>query len=380
MASRPVRIANVSGYLGDRYTAVDEAMAGDPVDVLMGDYLAEITLAALAAAAGRGGPGYVAYALDQLTPAPARDRPPRGPGRHQRRRVRPGRDGAGAARPDRGGGLSLRVAHVAGDGVFDRLADFHADGHGLEHLDTGAPLKDWGFAPITANAYLGGFGIAAALAAGADVVVTGRVTDASLTAGPAAWWQGWGPDDVDALAGAVTAGHVIECGAHATGGNFSGFRSVPGMLRPGFPIAEVAADGSSVITKHARDGGTVTVDTVTAQLLYEIQGPRYLNPDVTVHLDTVRLSQEGPDRVAIGPVTGSPPPPTAKVAVFAPSATRSPRCCSAPLPTSRARWSCCCATSCARRWRATSTLWRSPRSVSRRSTRRPSGRRPSRSG
>lgn len=318
MASRPVRIANVSGYLGDRYTAVDEAMAGDPVDVLMGDYLAEITLAALAAAAGRGGPGYVAYALDQLTPHLPEI---------ARRGIRVvtnagGFDPAGMARELRGriaaAGLSLRVAHVAGDGVFDRLADFHTDGHGLEHLDTGAPLKDWGFTPITANAYLGGFGIAAALAAGADVVVTGRVTDASLTAGPAAWWHGWGPDEFDALAGAVTAGHVIECGAHATGGNFSGFRSVPGMLRPGFPIAEVAADGSSVITKHARDGGTVTVDTVTAQLLYEIQGPRYLNPDVTVHLDTVRLSQEGPDRVAIGPVTGSPPPPTAKVAVFAP--------------------------------------------------------------
>ncbi|OLL71947.1 hypothetical protein Ae168Ps1_0320 [Pseudonocardia sp. Ae168_Ps1] len=215
-------------------------------------------------------------------------------------------------------GLDLRVAHVAGDGVFDRLADFHADGHGMEHLDTGAPLKDWGFEPITANAYLGGFGIAGALAAGADVVVTGRVTDASLTAGPAAWWHGWTPDDHDALAGAVTAGHVIECGAHATGGNFSGFRAVPGMVKPGFPIAEIAADGSSVITKHAADGGTVTVDTVTAQLLYEIQGPRYLNPDVTVHLDTVRLTQEAPDRVAIGPVTGSPPPPTAKVAVFAP--------------------------------------------------------------
>ena len=111
---------------------------------------------------------------------------------------------------------------------------------------------------------------------------------------------------------------MIECGAHATGGNFSGFRTVPGMIRPGFPIGEIAADGSWVITKHARDGGTVTVDTVTAQLLYEIQGPRYLNPDVTVHLDTVQLTEEGPDRVAIGPVTGSPPPPTAKVAVFAP--------------------------------------------------------------
>ncbi|GAA1379919.1 DUF1446 domain-containing protein [Pseudonocardia kongjuensis] len=318
MGTRSLRIANVSGYLGDRFTAVDEAMAGDPVDVLMGDYLAEITLAALAAGARRGKPGYVGYALDQLTPHLPEI---------ARRGMRVvtnagGFDPAGMAAQLRhriaDAGVALRVAHVAGDGVLDRLADFHADGHGLEHLDTGAPLKDWGVEPIAANAYLGGFGIAAALAAGADIVVTGRVTDASLTAGPAAWWHGWTPDDHDALAGAVTAGHVIECGAHATGGNFSGFREVPGMLRPGFPIAEIAADGSSVITKHAADGGAVTVDTVTAQLLYEIQGPRYLNPDVTVHLDTVRLTRQGPDRVAIGPVTGSPPPPTAKVAVFAP--------------------------------------------------------------
>jgi acyclic terpene utilization AtuA family protein len=318
MGERSVRIGNFSGYLGDRYTAFDEAVAGDPVDVLMGDYLAEVTLAALSVAYRRGEPGYVGYFLAQIKPHLAT---------LAQRRIKVvtnagGFDPAGLARALRElvaeAGVSLRVAHVEGDNVLDRLAEFHADGHGLEHLDTGAPVKDWGFDPIAANAYLGGFGIAEALRAGADIVITGRVTDASLTAGPAAWWHGWVPDDWDALAGAVTAGHIIECGAHATGGNFSGFRTVPGMVKPGFPIAEVAADGSSVITKHGRDGGMVTVDTVTAQLLYEIQGPRYLNPDATVHLDTVRLTQLGPDRVAIGPVTGSPPPPTAKVALFAP--------------------------------------------------------------
>lgn len=318
MGERSVRIGNFSGYLGDRYTAIDEALAGDPVDVLMGDYLAEVTLAALSVSYRRGGPGYVAYFLDQVRPHLAT---------LAERRIKVvtnagGFDPAGLAAALRElvaeAGVPLRVAHVEGDNVLDRLAEFHADGYGLEHLDTGAPVKDWGFEPIAANAYLGGFGIASALRAGADIVVTGRVTDASLTVGPAAWWHDWSPDDWDALAGAVTAGHIIECGAHATGGNFSGFRSVPGMVKPGFPIAEVAADGSSVVTKHARDGGMVTVDTVTAQLLYEIQGPRYLNPDATVHLDTVRLSQVGPDRVAIGPVVGSPPPPTAKVALFAP--------------------------------------------------------------
>lgn len=318
MGERPVRIGNFSGYLGDRYTAIDEAVAGDPVDVLMGDYLAEVTLASLSVAHRGGGPGYVGYFLDQLKPHLAT---------LAERRVKVvtnagGFDPAGLARALRElvaeAGVALRVAHVEGDNVLDRLDEYHADGYGLEHLDTGAPVKDWGFDPIAANAYLGGFGIAEALRAGADIVITGRVTDASLTVGPAAWWHGWAPDDWDALAGAVTAGHIIECGAHATGGNFSGFRTVPGMVKPGFPIAEVAGDGSSVITKHTRDGGMVTVDTVTAQLLYEIQGPRYLNPDATVHLDTVRLTNAGPDRVAIGPVSGSPPPPTAKVALFAP--------------------------------------------------------------
>ncbi len=319
MNERSVRVGNFSGYLGDRYTAIDEVLAGDPVDVLMGDYLAEITLAALAVGyrPGSGG-GYVSYFLKQLAPHLATI---------AERGIKVvtnagGFNPAGLAVALRElaaeAGVALRVAHVEGDNVLDELATFHAEGHGMEHLDTGAPLKDWGVDPIAANAYLGGFGIAAALAAGADIVVTGRVTDASLTAGPAAWWHGWTPDDAGPLAGAVTAGHIIECGAHATGGNFSGFTTVPGMLKPGFPIAEIAADGSSVITKHARDGGMVTVDTVTAQLVYEIQGPRYLNPDVTVHLETVQLSEIGKDRVAIGPVEGSPPPPTAKIAVFAP--------------------------------------------------------------
>ena len=188
------------------------------------------------------------------------------------------------------------------------------------------------------------------------------------------------PDDVDALAGAVTAGHVIECGAHATGGNFSGFRTVPGMVRPGFPIAEVAADGSSVITKHARDGGAVTVDTVTAQLLYEIQGPRYLNPDATVHLDTVQLSDR---RGRTGWRSARSPGRRRRRRRRSPcsprSGTRSRRCCSARRRTSRPR-SRCCAASCAPSWRATSTSSTSPRSAWRRPTRPRSGRPPCRSG
>jgi hypothetical protein len=197
--------------------------------------------------------------------------------------------------------------------------------------------------PRSANAYLGGWAIAAALNAGADVVICPRVTDASLVLGAGAWWHGWGPGDLDALAGAVVAGHIIECGPQATGGNFSGFSVIPGMIHPGFPIAELAGDGSAVITKHSGHGGAVTTDTVTAQLLYEIQGPLYLNPDVTVDLRTVRVEPDGcscmshgphsrPDcpvcpvgcscmsgvhRVRVSGATGLAPSPTTKVAITA---------------------------------------------------------------
>ena len=317
MAERAVRIAGFSGYLGDRFTAIDEAVAGDPVDVLIGDYLAEITLAALAARHRQdSGRGHVEYFLDQL-------RPHLGTLATRGTKVVTNAGGfhpAGLAEALRReiaeAGLDLRVAHVEGDNVVSRLPELERAGHRLDNLDTGRPLESWGVRPIAANAYLGGWGIAAALSDGADIVVCGRVTDASLTAGPAAWWHGWSRTDWDALAGAVVAGHVIECGPQAVGGNFSGFTRIPDMLVPGFPIAEIAADGSSVITKHSTDGGAVTVDTVTAQLVYEIQGPRYLNPDVTAHLERVALVQLAPDRVAVSGATGSPPPPTTKVAVF----------------------------------------------------------------
>ena len=173
---------------------------------------------------------------------------------------------------------------------------------------------------MLANAYLGGWAITEALVAGADVVVTGRVTDAALVSGPVAWHFGWARDDWDKLAGAVAAGHVIECGAQATGGNFSFFTEVAGL--PGFPLAEISEDGSAVITKHSGTGGAVTVDTVTAQLLYEVDGPRYLGPDVVTRLDTVRLEQDGPDRVRISGVRGEAPPETVKVGALIPGGWR----------------------------------------------------------
>ncbi len=202
-------------------------------------------------------------------------------------------------------GLNARIAHVEGDDLIARVAELG--------LDRQAGPET----PLTANAYLGAWGIVQCLNAGADVVVTGRVTDASVIVGPAAAHFGWARDDFDRLAGAVVAGHVIECGTQATGGNYSWFTEIPDLGRPGFPIAEIADDGSSVITKHPGTGGAVTVDTVTAQLLYEITGGRYANPDVTARMDSAVLTGDGPDRVRISGVTGEAPPPQYKVSLNA---------------------------------------------------------------
>jgi hypothetical protein len=210
-------------------------------------------------------------------------------------------------------GLSPRIAVVEGDDLLPRLDDLIAVGHPLAHLDTGEPLGDRRASVVTANAYLGCWGIVDALTRGADIVITGRVTDAAVVMGPAAFAHGWARDDWDQLAGACVAGHVIECGAQATGGNYAFFTEIPAPHHPGFPIAEVAPDGSSVITKHPGTGGGVSIGTVTSQLLYEIGGARYLNPDVVARFDTIRLHDHGPDRVGITGVRGEPAPPTLKV-------------------------------------------------------------------
>jgi hypothetical protein len=202
---------------------------------------------------------------------------------------------AGLVRAIRGLGHAPRIALVRGDDLTARAGD----------LGLGSPLG--------AHAYLGAFGIARALEAGADIVVTGRVTDASLVVGPAIAHFGWDRTDLDALAGATVAGHVIECGTQATGGNYPFFTEIGRLTRPGFPIAEIHRDGSSVITKHPGTDGAVTVGTVTAQLVYEVDDARYAGPDVTTRLDTVSLRPAGPDRVQISGVRGEPPPPDVKV-------------------------------------------------------------------
>ncbi|MGW2153698.1 acyclic terpene utilization AtuA family protein [Nonomuraea sp. NPDC001699] len=309
-----LRVANCSGFYGDRLSAAREMVEGGPIDVLTGDWLAELTMLILAGNRLKGRPGYAPTFLRQLEDVL---------GACLDRGIRivtnaGGLDPAGcaeavhelAARL----GLSPKVAHVTGDDLMGRPLDLIDTG-----TDTGerAPA-----APLTANAYLGGRPIAAALSAGADVVVTGRVTDAALVTGPGIWRYGWAPGDLDPLAGSVVAGHVIECGCQATGGNYAFFQDVPDLAHCGFPIAELRADGSSVITKHPGTGGLVSVGTVTAQLVYELGGPRYLGPDVVARFDTITLSDDGPDRVLISGVRGEPPPDTLKVAVNYPAGYR----------------------------------------------------------
>jgi len=309
--NRPVRIANCSGFYGDRFSAAREMLAG-PIDVLTGDYLAELTMLILWKARRKDESlGYATTFLRQMQDVL---------GICLERGVKVVAN-AGGLNPE---GLaakitelapSAKVAYLTGDDLTPVTKDLQAEGHEFTNLDTGVPLAKAGLPVVTANAYLGGWGIAAALQAGADVVICGRVTDASLVTGPAAWWHGWARDHWDALAGAVAAGHVIECGPQATGGNYSFTDEITDRRYPGFPIAEVAADGSSVITKHDGTGGLVSAGTVTAQLLYEIGAPAYLNPDVTAHFDTIQLEGQGPDRVTLTGTRGSPPPADLKVAL-----------------------------------------------------------------
>lgn len=299
--TRPAIIGNCSGFYGDRLSAFREMLEGGPLDYLTGDYLAELTMLILGRDTFKDPTlGYARTFVRQCEDA-------LGTALEKGVKVVANAGGlnpAGLADKLRevstGLGLDVTIAHVEGDDLRPKSAD-------LGFTDA-----------LTANAYLGGFGITAALNVGADVVVTGRVTDASVIVGPAAAHHGWTLEDHDAIAGAMVAGHVIECGTHATGGNFSGFLTLPQGAREkamGFPIAEIAADGSSVITKHAGTGGAVTVDTVTAQLVYEIQSGLYLGPDATADLTSVEISQEAEDRVAIAEVTGQAPPETLKVCV-----------------------------------------------------------------
>ena len=312
--SDSIRIANCSGFFGDRLSGAKEMVEGGPIDVLTGDWLAELTMLILSRIRAKNpGRGFASTFVTQMEQVM---------GTCLDRGIKVVSNAGGL---DPGGcadalqeiadrlGLNPTIAYVDGDNLLDRAVDLASSGD-LVAFDPSNGLGDVS-RYVSANAYLGCWGIVDALSQGADIVVTGRVTDAAVVCGPAAYHHGWSRTDWDALAGAVVAGHVIECSGQVTGGNYSFFTEVSGRERIGFPWADVFADGSSVIGKHDGTGGLVSVGTVTSQLLYEIGGSHYLGPDVTSRFDTISLEQVEQDRVRISGVKGEPPTGSLKVAM-----------------------------------------------------------------
>jgi hypothetical protein len=313
-----ITIANCGGFWGDDPTAARRQVAGGPVDYLVMDYLAEITMAILQkqrAKDPRAGyaKDFLAQLRDVLVPC-----------------VEKGItviSNAGGVNPaacaaavetlaeELGVADRVRVAVVGGDDLYDELDGLLADGQELAHLETGRPLADVRGRVLSANVYLGAAPIVRSLELGANVVIAGRVTDTSVTLAPMIHHFGWSADDWDRLAAGVVAGHIIECGTQCTGGNFTDWETVPSFRAMGYPLIEAHPDGTFVVTKHPGTGGLVSVDTVREQLLYEMGAPGYLSPDCTARFDSVQLSQEGPDRVRVTGVRGEAPPERLKVAI-----------------------------------------------------------------
>ncbi|ESK91393.1 duf1446 domain containing protein [Moniliophthora roreri MCA 2997] len=319
---RPIRIGNSSGYTGDGIPEMYRLVTDGPVDAICADYLAEMNIP-WRALEMMSTPelGYEVPALSQLKWMNAAEE-------IAKQGIKVVHDG-GALNPyglykatkeylaEKGLG-HVKVAWVEGDNVKELVqAEMVPNPTAFPHLDIqGLDIGSLKGNILSANAYTGMRGIVTALNAGAQIVICGRCCDASPLMGLAAWWHGWSETDYDQLAGALVAGHITECGPYVTGGNFCGFKAVPGLHKiPGYPIAEIAADGTAIITKHEGTHGAVTVDTVTAQLVYEIQGPKYLNPDVVALLENIRIELVGKNRVGVYGVTGMPPPPTTKLAI-----------------------------------------------------------------
>ena len=317
MSEDIIRIGNCSGYYGDKLSAAKDMVEGGPLDVLTGDYLAELTMAILYNQKLQRGEdkGYVGTFLKQVKAVAETCK---------EKNIKIVTNAGGLNPASMANeierilgelGVSLKVAYITGDDLMPRMDALIKDGEAFSNIDRQIPIKDSGCQTLTANAYLGAWGIKEALDAGADIVVCPRVTDAAVVIGPAAWKFNWSRDDYDALAGALAAGHIIECGCQATGGNYSFFKEVASFDNVGYPIAEIKSDGSFYITKHPNTGGLVSTGTVTAQLLYEISSPAYLNPDVIAHFDTLKIEQDSKDRVYVSGCRGSSPTQSHKVCI-----------------------------------------------------------------
>ncbi|WP_346772905.1 acyclic terpene utilization AtuA family protein [Rhodococcus sp. 14C212] len=314
-SGRGVRIGNFSGFYGDRSDSINELLDAG-VDYLTGDYLAELTMLILRKNQMAGRPAYAAGFISQLRPVL---------GRIAEQGVKVvcnagGLDPLGCAQAIRelcaDLGVSLTVAAISGDDLLDQLPRLIAESNDLlANLDTSASFEVPADEVLAANAYLGAWPIVRALERGADIVICPRVTDASLVIGPAAHHFGWSPGDYNRLAGALWAGHAIECGGQVTGGNYSFFHEEGPLGIPPMPVAEIFEDGTSIITKSVAETGLVSTDTLTAQLLYEVSGPLYYNPDVIGDLRTVRVTQVGDDAVRLSGAVGYAPTTTAKLSV-----------------------------------------------------------------
>ena len=312
-----IKIANCSGYYGDKLSAAKDLVDGGPIDVLTGDYLAELTMAILFNQKMQRGEdkGYVGTFLKQINEI----------AKSCKQKNIKIVSNAGGLNPKsmaneiekilNAQSLDMKVAYIDGDDLMPRISDLNQSGEEFRNIDKNMNLNDSDFSPLTANAYLGAWGIKEALDLGADIVVCPRVTDAAVVIGPAAWKFNWQRDNYDALAGALAAGHIIECGCQATGGNYAFFKEVPSFDNVGYPIAEIFEDGSFNVTKHPDTGGLVSVGTVTAQLLYEISSPAYINPDVIAHFDTIKIETIEKDKVFISGCRGSSPPDKHKVCI-----------------------------------------------------------------
>ena len=317
MKDNSIRIANCSGFYGDKLSIARDMIEGGPIDVLTGDYLAELTMTILYNQKLKRGEehGYVGTFLKQFKDVAKLAQEKDIKIVTNAGGLNPSSMAAAVVEIVQELNLDLKVAYIEGDDLMPRIDELYKGGETLTNIDKALDLQNYKKKPITANAYLGAWGIKEALDNGADVVICPRVTDAAVVIGPAAWKYNWSRDQYDELAGALAAGHIIECGAQATGGNYSFFQEVPTFDNIGYPIAEIYEDGSFVITKHENTGGLVSVGTVTAQLLYEIGSPAYLNPDVISHFDTLEITQESQDRVLVKNNRGSSPTKTHKVCI-----------------------------------------------------------------
>ena len=317
MEKQVIKIANCSGYYGDKLSAAKDMVDGGPIDVLTGDYLAELTMTILFNQRIQRGEdkGYVGTFLKQVKDVAQSCKEKNIKIVTNAGGLNPSSMASEIEKILKELSIDLKVAYIDGDDLMPRIDELNKKGEVFKNIDKNISLADSECQTLTANAYLGAWGIKEALDQGADIVVCPRVTDAAVVIGPAAWKFGWSRTDYDSLAGALAAGHIIECGCQATGGNYSFFKEVPSFDNVGYPIAEIENDGSFTITKHPGTGGLVSVGTVTAQLLYEISSPAYINPDVVGHFDTLKIEQSGKDRVYVSGCRGSSPPSTHKVCI-----------------------------------------------------------------